>query len=295
MLERPQSHSGDADARALYETFLAHAASAPDAITAVMDLLAPDARVHVQNGDVVPPEIAMRHTTVGRTAFPDLTVTIEDVFFPPGHLVFQVTTEGTAGPNIPFLPQGFKLASPGAVVIRPAGPDRIGEYWSYVNPGFAFTFPRTGVDSPVPPEDGAGAEQATALYDEWLRRATAGEPFFQAIAATAAPDSAVHLGNGDVGGAHLLNDIFDKIARGLPDISLEIDAVLLEGAKLVVQFSMVGTHLGPMGVWPPTGRRLPSTGALIARANASGQAAELWVYVAPGYAITVPPSGSPRA
>jgi predicted ester cyclase len=102
----------------------------------------------------------------------------------------------------------------------------------------------------------------------------------------------VYLGNGDVGGGQVLEGLFARIAQGLPDISLEIDKVIFSGDRVVVLFTMSGTHLGPIGVWPASGRTLPSTGALIARANRQSQASELWAYVAPGYAITLPPTGT---
>jgi hypothetical protein len=56
-----------------------------------------------------------------------------------------------------------------------------------------------------------------------------------------------------------------------------------------------GTHRGQLGILPPTGRRVESTGAIAARADITGHAMELWLYLAPGMGLMFPRSDRPRA
>jgi len=290
----PERESADdAPGRLLYQRFIAGVEESRDVLSAVTALMAPGGLVHVQNGDVVPRTVAERHAIMMQAILPDMTLAVDDVFFPDGLMVMQVRFFGSVRPGIPHLPPGMEVVSLGCVVARPNTEGLIEEMWSQVNPGFPFSYPRTGVNSPVPQPDGAGPEHARALYEDWLRRANAGTDFIRAVSGTVAPNGAVYLGNGDVGGGQVLEGLFARIAQGLPDISLEIDKVIFSGDRVVVLFTMSGTHLGPIGVWPASGRTLPSTGALIARANRQSQASELWTYVAPGYAITLPPT-APR-
>jgi predicted ester cyclase len=101
----------------------------------------------------------------------------------------------------------------------------------------------------------------------------------------------VHIGNGDIGNGETLAALFQRIVGGLPDLSLVIDDVIYCGARVVVRFTMSGTHSGPLGLYAATGRVLPSVGVLIARPNANSQTAELWVYLAPAYSVLMPPRG----
>ncbi|MEX1023312.1 MAG: nuclear transport factor 2 family protein [Dehalococcoidia bacterium] len=290
-MDGPQTEARER-AQAAYRRFLQAAERYPDLLSAIASVLTPDCRIHVQNGDVVGPEESERHSMFAVTAFPDLAITIEDVFFPAGRFVLQVQAEGSAGPNVPFLPPGYRFVAHGCAVGTGDATGLIDELWMYVNPGFAFSFPGSGVRVDPPPPDGAGHEEATTLYREWMRRAEADGDLVRAITSTMAADGVVHLGNGDVGGAYLLDDLFARILDGMPDLTIGIEDVLLEDSRVVVQFTMTGTHLGPIGQWSPSGRPLPSIGAIIARADRNAEAAELWVYVAPAYSVTLPPQSS---
>lgn len=66
---------------------------------------------------------------------------------------------------------------------------------------------------------------------------------------------------------------------------------MCDGPYVVTPFRMSGVHQGHIGPLAPTGKRLPSTGLLIARANEAGRAAEVWLFVAPAYALSLPPRG----
>lgn len=170
------------------------------------------------------------------------------------------------------------------------GPDQLlTELWSYLNPGFSFAFPGRGIRLAPPPPDGATEAQARELYESWVRSAEGGEDFVTSIVRSLSPNGVVHLGNADVTDGTGLEELFARIAAGLRDLSIEIEDVLFDGPYLIAPFKMSGVHTGAIGMLAPTGRRLPSTGALLARANEDARAAELWLYTAPAYAVTFPP------
>jgi hypothetical protein len=290
-----QPDSGDSDrTRSFWSRFLATADQHDGVLEAIAAVMAPGVRIHLQNGEIGDAVLSNRHIALSAAAFPDMVVDVDDVLFPDDRLVIQVRMSGHAGPGIPFLQPGHPFTVLGCVIGRIDEALKIEEMWTYVNPGFAFAFPPSGLQRPDPPSDGAGVADARLLYETWVARAERGEDFVSAIAATIAPDAAVHIGNGDVGGAQLLRDLFASIVAGLPNLSLVIDDVILYHDRVVVQFTTSGTHRGPLGIYPATGLTLPGRGCIIAAANRAGQAVRLWAYVAPGYALTLPPTGGLR-
>ena len=292
MVNQP-APEGSVRSRAFYARFLETAAHSEDLIATFTELTAEDCRVHAQNGDVISRTESIRHAAFPRMIFPDLLMEVEDAHFPDDRLVVQVRMSGTSSSAIASLPASTPFVSLGSVVGRVGEDLRLTEMWSYVNPGFAFSFPPAGLDVLPPPEDGAGSAEARALYQSWVRRAEEGDDFVGAVAATFAPDGVVHVGNGDVGRVEALHALFAAVTRGLPDLSLTVDDALVSDSRVVVQFSMSGTHRGPLGLFPPTGKVLPSRGMIVGRADRLGRAAELWVYIAPAYALTIAPRGGP--
>jgi hypothetical protein len=280
--------------RAFWARFLSVAEQSDGLLEAIACVLAPDVRIHFQNGEVGDAAIADQHTALSALMFPDLVVEVDDVFFPDDRLVIQLRMSGSATGPIPFVEPGRRFTTLGCVVARVNESLQLQEVWNYLNPGFAYSYPPSGVAKPDPPSDGAGTAEARALYQTWVRRAEAGEDFVTAVASTVAVDGAVHIGNGDVAGPQLLRDLFASIVIGLPDLSLVIDDVILHDDRVVVQFSTSGTHRGQLGVYGPTGVTVPGRGCLIVAANRKGEAARLWIYMAPGYALTLPPTGGLR-
>jgi len=279
-----------ARSRAFYADFLALAARSADLLDAMHQAMAPDCRVYAQNGDVVTPAASRQHTTFGRIAFPDLVAEVEDVLFPDDRLVVQVRMSGTVSPLVPSRLSGPTFTSTCAIVGRVDERLRLSEVWSYINPGFPLSFPPHGLHHEPPPEDAAGPAEARAMYETWVRRAEGGQDFIGAVASTFAPGGVVHPGNGDTGGLEALHALFQVVTAGLPDLSLHIDDVMISQGRAVVQFAMSGTHQGPLGIYAPTGKVLPSRGMLVARPDAQARAAELWVYLAPAYALTLAPA-----
>ncbi len=284
---------GSARSRAFFGAFLARASRAEEALAVLEEFMAPDCRVHSQNGDIQTPAQSRAQSFAARSVFPDLMVEVDHVLFPDDRVIVQLRMTGSVPPGTPFLAPG-PFTSLGSVVGLVDQDLQLQELWPYLNPGFAFSYPPSGLAEAPPPPDGAGAAEARALYDSWVHAAEAGTDFITAVGATFAPDGVVHPGNGDVGRVDALHKTFAAVVRGLPDLSLSIDDAIVCDGRVVVQFSMSGRHDGLLGLYPPTGRVLPSRGMLVGRANRQGLLAELWVYIAPGYSITFPPQAEPE-
>ncbi|MGE3961259.1 MAG: nuclear transport factor 2 family protein [Dehalococcoidia bacterium] len=269
--------------------FIGLAEGSVDLVEAMYRVLAPNARVHIQNGDIVPPEVATKHSASAGLVFPDLEIEFEDGLFPDDRVVVRVRMIGSATARTPFVPRGGSFDVMGAFICRITSDLKVSELWAYLNPGFGFAFPPRGVRLAPPQADGAGEREARALYESWVRGAESGHDFVSSITESLAPEGVVHLGNGDATGGDGLDELFERIGTGLHDLAIEIEDVMFDGPFVIAPFRMSGVHTGPIGMLAPTGRVLPSTGALIARADRGGRAAEVWLYVAPAYAVTFPP------
>jgi len=60
-----------------------------------------------------------------------------------------------------------------------------------------------------------------------------------------------------------------------PDVKVTSDFMVAEGDKVVMRFTMTGTHTGEWLGTPATGKRMEVTGIVIARV-AGGRIAEVW-------------------
>jgi predicted ester cyclase len=65
------------------------------------------------------------------------------------------------------------------------------------------------------------------------------------------------------------------VRAGFPDLRVDIDDLIAEGDKVVVRTTWQGTHQGPYGTMPPTGRRVRRTMIQIFRL-ADGKIVEEW-------------------
>jgi steroid delta-isomerase-like uncharacterized protein len=64
----------------------------------------------------------------------------------------------------------------------------------------------------------------------------------------------------------------------IPDLTFTIDDLIAEGDKVVWRFTSQGTHDGPLGPIPPTGKVANVTGMVLFR-FANGKVTEVWVNV----------------
>lgn len=253
------------------------------------ETLEPQARVHLQNGDLVDALEARRQIEANATAFPDMELEFLDSWYPDDRVVILARASGKALRRFPVVRIGFRYAVRCAFIARVSPTLTVNEFWGYLNPGFPFHFPAQGHHLSPPEPDGATEEQARALYGRWFDAATEGRDFVSSVSATISPRGVVHLGNGDSGDRHAFARLFDRIGNALHDLTLEIQDVYFDGPRVIAPFAMSGVHRGRLGIYSPTDRVLPSTGLLLARADEAGDAAEVWVYVAPGYSLAIPP------
>ena len=106
----------------------------------------------------------------------------------------------------------------------------------------------------------AGAYEVDAVVDELL-----------------APDYVGRFPpNPDVSGVEAVKLFNQQTRAAFPDLQLTVDEVIGEGDKVVVRWTMRGTHLGEMrGGIAPTGKPFVVTGTTTNRV-ANGKIAEAW-------------------
>jgi steroid delta-isomerase-like uncharacterized protein len=85
-----------------------------------------------------------------------------------------------------------------------------------------------------------------------------------------------HLNSSDpASGQQKMNEGLAMFLNAFPDIRLTIEDEFAEGDKVVVRFTMTGTHQGELLGIPPTGKRVSSAGVSIYRL-ANAKIAEIW-------------------
>jgi predicted ester cyclase len=92
-----------------------------------------------------------------------------------------------------------------------------------------------------------------------------------------APDVKLHGYPPGVEGAAALGAFYASIWDALPDGTLEIEEVVVDGDRLSGRFRLRGTHTGGplMGV-PPQGAQIDVAGQTLIHLDDSGRAAERW-------------------
>ena len=224
-----------------------------------------------------------------RTLFPDLSIDIDHIVTTEDRLVAQISASGT--PSLIFrLARGRRVFhSIGALVARVNERAEVAELWPYLNPGAMLTFPpQSRLAAPPEPDGAPGVEaDAQAVMRHW-ERATTGAEFLNRIVASAARDCVVHATNHDVGGIALIDTQFPIMQVAFPDLTVAFEPGFVAGDRCIAQFTFDGTQHGPLGIAPPSGARVQSTGAIVARVGADQRVQELWAYLAPGMGLIFP-------
>jgi predicted ester cyclase len=65
------------------------------------------------------------------------------------------------------------------------------------------------------------------------------------------------------------------LLRAFPDLHLTIEDQLVEGDRVAFRWSATGTHTGPLGAAPPTGKSVALDGLILDRL-ADGKVVERW-------------------
>jgi steroid delta-isomerase-like uncharacterized protein len=84
-----------------------------------------------------------------------------------------------------------------------------------------------------------------------------------------------HPGAPDWIGRDGVREMVGRVRRAFPDFTESVEDVVVDGDKVVTRFTASGTHLGPLGDTPPTGRSIRVAEMAICRV-VGGQIAEKW-------------------
>lgn len=86
-----------------------------------------------------------------------------------------------------------------------------------------------------------------------------------------------HLPNGEVGDAALFEVFMEETAGSLPDVTVTLDHVLIDGDRALLQFTQEGTHTRRFRGFEPTGQRFTIPVCWIVRFEGR-RIVELWYY-----------------
>jgi predicted ester cyclase len=89
-------------------------------------------------------------------------------------------------------------------------------------------------------------------------------------------DVVAHFPNGVDMDRQTVEENERMFAIAFPDASRSIDQLLAEGDRVILRETLRGTHLGPFGDLPPTGKQIEVTANVIYRIE-DGKIAESWV------------------
>jgi steroid delta-isomerase-like uncharacterized protein len=82
--------------------------------------------------------------------------------------------------------------------------------------------------------------------------------------------------DGDLRGIEAVKDFIAAYRAAFPDANSTVEDQVAEGDRVVTRWRARGTHAGPLGGMPPTGRPFDIAGMTIERL-AEGRIAEIWV------------------
>ncbi len=103
----------------------------------------------------------------------------------------------------------------------------------------------------------------------WNRRST------QTVHELLGPDAVGHTEHGDLVGPQPFLDYHARLVTALPDLTVVVEDVVAEGDHVVVRWRASGTHAGPFGDKPATGRAVRFRGMTWMRFR-GGKLAEGW-------------------
>lgn len=101
-----------------------------------------------------------------------------------------------------------------------------------------------------------------ALVQLTLLEAGATGDLAAAIRTRASAHLVVHLANGEVDGLALAAATAQELYGAMPDTSLTLDGLVVDGDRAVVMFTLSGTHTGSIRGYAPTGKRVNITMAI---------------------------------
>jgi steroid delta-isomerase-like uncharacterized protein len=257
-------------------------------IASLDSILSPDYVNHTaQPGEIPTAEGLAQVVTTFRSAFPDLVVTVDDIFAEGDKVVARTTSSGThlapvygiEATNKPFTVRGIS--------IERIVDGRIVEHWGSFDQlsllqqiGVA---PAAGIpaDPPSPAEGQAPDTSSTVEENKALVERLYNEVFipgtFDAIDELFAADYTEHqLGPGQAPGLEGFKANQPRFRAAFPDLKVTVEDVLAEADRVAVRYSFEGTHQGTLfGLIPATGKTAKWGGMSIWRIQ-NGKIAERW-------------------
>jgi steroid delta-isomerase-like uncharacterized protein len=109
----------------------------------------------------------------------------------------------------------------------------------------------------------------------WIESLNRGE--VSAADAAFAPDCVVHITGvaEPIRGVTAWKEFIAGMLRAFPDLRFTMEDQLIQGDRVAFRWRATGTHTGPLGAAPPTGKPVALDG-LIADRIAGGKAQERW-------------------
>lgn len=92
-----------------------------------------------------------------------------------------------------------------------------------------------------------------------------------------APDCVLHITGvaEPLRGVGPVKELFAGLLRAFPDVHLTIEDQLVQGDRVAFRWRANGTHTGPLGAAPPTGKPVALDGLIVDRV-ANGRVHERW-------------------
>ena len=259
------------------------------------ELITPETRCHDVTGEYVGYEGAEQHVMGTVMAFPDLTVTIEDVFAEDDMVAVRMTARGThTGPLMGQIPPtGAAITMTSNILFRFEN-GKIVESWPF--PDMLGVMQQVGAVTPdrPAPEDYAWAVPSELTGDpgdpegnKTLIMRFVDEVWNQRnldpIAELFDPEMSVSNPPVDYQYAPFLpksrdesftQSIADYLAA-IPDLHCTVHEIVAEGDEAMAYWTVTGTHGGELAGIPATGRPVRFSGHTMYR-FADGQIVDMW-------------------
>lgn len=91
-----------------------------------------------------------------------------------------------------------------------------------------------------------------------------------------APEHVHHFADGDMRGPESIKSMIRDLRRAFPDFQITIDDEIVSRDKVVLRWTIRGTHKGDFYGMAPTGNTVEYTGIDIIRFGNNGRIVELW-------------------
>ena len=235
---------------------------------ALGEVLAPDVITHYGSGEAVHGLEALGGLLAGFAAFPDITVTVDDLAVDGDRVGARYTSRGRQQGEFLDIPNtGGKVEFGGAGIHR-IQDGKIAEVWT-VDDWAALTrqlrTPRSGASARTPGHGNREASPGTAAANKrtaahWIDLVNARE--FERLSEDWAKDAIVHQSSDvdDVVGLDAFVALLKMFYTAMPDLEINVEDIVGEGNTVFLRTSSHGTHTGELLGIPGSGRAVTYKG-----------------------------------